>query len=77
MTGATTAMNLAILHENARMLRNWHLTMTPRLVTHVLREKNVSLVGSNVITMLHSNSAIRIIKQRVKRMSSMTLKWIT
>ena len=77
MTGATTAMNLAILHENARMLRNRHLTMTPRLVTQALREKNMSLVRSNVTTMLHSNSAIRIIKWPVKRMSSMTLKWIT
>ena len=46
-------------------------------VTHALREKNVSLVGNNVTTMLHSNLAIRIIKQRVKRMSLMTLKWIT
>ena len=39
MTGATTAMNLAILHENAHMLRNRHLTMTPRLMTHMLRGK--------------------------------------
>ena len=41
VTGATTAMNLTILHENARMLRNRHLTITPRLVTRAMREKRV------------------------------------
>ena len=39
VTDATTAMNLAILHVNACMLRNRHLTITPRLMTHALREK--------------------------------------
>ena len=42
MTDATTAMNLAILHANARMLRNRHLTMTPRpRDTHATRQKRV------------------------------------